>query len=242
MNCRFQNHDSQTLSRPAEGTALCLNTSILERESARARRAREREREPERESARARSRKSQRERERVRVCERETEICMHACMRTHARAAARPAWKPPKYAFSSRNISSACPLPRPTPAVHCRPPPAFPPGRSRHLLPRVGADALTPPGPASGAPWAYRFLSDRPSSILADRDAPGEIVDRSLRPSRGTWGWMASPWDALALPPGWRCNKSTSTRLFIPVPTSILGAVGQMSLPAFVRILFPLDR
>ena len=100
--------------------------------------------------------------------------------------------------------------------VQCSPgPPALAspglPGGSRHLLPRVGADLLSPPWfrLRAAPPWAYRFLSDRPSPILADRDASqGRSWTEGLRPSRGTWEWVASPWDALALPPGWRCNKN----------------------------------
>ena len=57
-------------------------------------------------------------------------------------------------------------LPLPAPAVHRwgpSPPLASLPGRSRHVLPRVGADALSPTWfRLRAAPsWAYKFLSDR---------------------------------------------------------------------------------
>ena len=79
-------------------------------------------------------------------------------------------------------------LPPPSPSPLLPPPPS---GQgSRHLLPRVGADPLSPPWfrLRAAPPWAYRFLSDRPSPILADRDASqGRSWTEGLRPSRGTW-------------------------------------------------------
>ena len=48
-----------------------------------------------------------------------------------------------------------------------------------------------------------------PCSPRTSRDASqGRSWTEGLRPSRGTWESVASPWDALALPPGWRCNKN----------------------------------
>jgi len=96
--------------------------------------------------------------------------------------------------WPSRLFSFVFCLPLPVPPP-CPPGPtalASPglPGRSRHLLPRVGADPLSPPWfrLRAAPPWAYRFLSDRPSPILADRDASqGRSWTEGLRPSRGTW-------------------------------------------------------
>jgi len=64
---------------------------------------------------------------------------------------------------------------------------------------------VSPTGPGAGAPLGVQVMSDRPSPILADRDASqGSTWAGGLRPSRarGIWEWVASPWDALALPRG----------------------------------------
>ena len=67
------------------------------------------------------------------------------------------------------------------------------------MLPRVGADAPSPPWfrLRAAPPWAYRFLSDRPSPILADRDASqGRSWPVGLRPARGAWAVAGGAWVA----------------------------------------------
>jgi len=100
--------------------------------------------------------------------------------------------------LSSSRAPCQCPPPRSTAGV---PPPCLPTGEITTLAPqgRRGR-SQSPPWFRLAPSWAYRFLSDRPSPILAARDAlQGSTWTEGLRPSRGTWEWVASPWDALAL-------------------------------------------
>ena len=76
------------------------------------------------------------------------------------------------------------------------------PGRSRHLLPRVGADPLSPPWfRLRAAPnLAYRFLSDRPSRILVTP----RRGDRGPRVC-GRRGGLGGGWPRHKL--RWRCLR-----------------------------------
>jgi hypothetical protein len=71
--------------------------------------------------------------------------------------------------LSSSRAPCQCPPPRSTAGV---PPPCLPTGEITTLAPqgRRGR-SQSPPWFRLAPSWAYRFLSDRPSPILADRDA-----------------------------------------------------------------------